>query len=38
MYSDQMRESGEIVWVYYGLGFVIKFLNIVCAGTIDCTF
>lgn len=39
---DALRSNERIRWdrlgVYYGLGFVIKFLNVVCVGTIDCTF
>lgn len=32
------ENQARCLGVYYGLEFVIKFLNVVCAGTIDCTF
>lgn len=39
---DVLRSNERIrrdcLRVHHGLGFVIKFLNIVCVGTIDCTF
>lgn len=36
--SSNERIRQDCLRVNYGLGFVIKFLNIVCVGTIDCIF
>lgn len=43
-YTDSSREwcilrsSERLRWVHYGLGFVIKFPNVICARVADCTF